>query len=256
VRFLTPTENKRLNELVGFLCIIVAVLLAAALISYSPRDAAFNVSRQSSEGGAVRNWIGPVGAYSADLLFQVFGLVIGWRWLRSRAIDSQVATLVGYGLLLLSLPSLLALCHFPEVRGAIPPGGFAGSLISNSLLAGFNFWGALLVAVALFFTSLFMTTSFSFAGTHAWATSPKGPIGAVERLGILQKTQARWHAWREEREQRRMRRRVEESRLSGRKPVPPQTIGRAELLNESQKSIRLADESDIFRNRTGVEEED
>src|SRR6267143_5427208 len=73
VRLLTPTENKRLNELVGFLCIIVAVLLAAALISYSPRDAAFNVSRQVSDGGAVGNWIGPIGAYSADLLFQVFG---------------------------------------------------------------------------------------------------------------------------------------------------------------------------------------
>ena len=134
MRLLTPTENKRLNELVGFLCIIVAVLLAAALISYSPQDAAFNVSRQSSDGGAVRNWVGPVGAYSADLLFQVFGfgafllpmamLVVGWRWFRSHAIDSQVATLAGYGLLLLSLPSLLALCHFPEVRGAIPPGGF------------------------------------------------------------------------------------------------------------------------------------
>src|SRR6266478_3846547 len=103
VRLLTPTENKRLNELVGFLCIIVAVLLAAALISYSPQDAAFNVSRQSSDGGAVRNWVGPVGAYSADLLFQVFGfgafllpmamLVVGWRWFRSHAIDSQVVTL-------------------------------------------------------------------------------------------------------------------------------------------------------------------
>src|SRR5882762_2427488 len=125
VRLLTPTENKRLNELVGFLCIVAAVLLAAALISYSPRDAAFNVSRQSSDGGAFRNWIGPIGAYSADLLFQLFGfagfllpmavLVLGWRWFRSRAINSQAATLIGYGLLLLSLPSLLALCHFPEV---------------------------------------------------------------------------------------------------------------------------------------------
>src|SRR6267143_4290136 len=73
VRFLTPTENKRLNELVGFLCIVAAVLLAAALISYSPRDAAFNVSRQSSDGGAVRNGIGRIGAYSSDLLFQIFG---------------------------------------------------------------------------------------------------------------------------------------------------------------------------------------
>jgi len=44
-------------------------------------------------------------------------------------------------------------------------------------------------------------------------------------------------------EQRRMRRRVEESRLSGRKPVPPQTIGKAENLNEQQRTIRLATEA-------------
>jgi S-DNA-T family DNA segregation ATPase FtsK/SpoIIIE len=256
VRLLTPTENKRLNELIGFLCITLAVLMALALISYSPHDAAFNVAAPSPDGSPARNWIGPVGAYSSDALFQVFGFaafmlpvamgVLGWRWFRSRAIDSQVATLVGYALLLLSLPSLLSLWHFPQLRGAIPAGGMLGSLLSNSLLTGFNFWGATVVTVALFFTSLFMTTRFSFAGTHAWAKSSKGPIGAVERLGILQKAAVRWNSWREEREQERMRRRVEETRISGRKPVTPQSFGNSALLNEPAKSIQLADESDVF----------
>jgi S-DNA-T family DNA segregation ATPase FtsK/SpoIIIE len=240
VCLLSPTENKRLNELVGFLCISLAILVALALISYSPRDASFNVSALPADSGVTNNWMGPVGAYTSDLLFQIFGFsafllplaiaVLGWRWCRSRALDSQSATLGGYFLLLVSLPSLLALFPFPAVRGAIPAGGTVGSLISSELLAGFNFWGALLVAVALFFTSLFMTTRFSFAGTHAWATGPKGPIGAVERLGLLQKAQTRWHNWREHREQQRMRRRVEESRLSGRKPVPPQAISKTALL--------------------------
>ena len=249
MRFLTPTENKRLNELVGFLCISLAVLLALALISYSPRDASFNVSAQPADSGVTNNWMGPVGAYASDLLFQVFGFaafllpmaiaVLGWRWCRNRAIDSPFATLAGYFLLLVSLPALLALFPFPAVRSTIPAGGIVGSLISSGLLAGFNFWGALLVAVALLFTSLFMTTRFSFAGTHAWATGPKGPIGAVERLGLLQKAQARWHAWNERREQERMRRRVEESRLSGRKPVPPQAISKTALL---EPSGTLADE--------------
>ncbi len=243
MRFLTPTQNKRLNELVGFLLISLAILVALALISYSPRDASFNVSAQPADGGVTNNWMGPVGAYGSDLLFQVFGFaafllpmaiaVLGWRWCRSRTINSQFATLAGYFLLLVSMPSLLALFPFPAVRGAIPAGGIVGSLISSELLAGFNFWGALLVAVALFFTSLFMTTRFSFAGTHAWATGPKGPIGAVERLGLLQKAQARWHDWRERREQERMRRRVEETRLSGRKPVPPQAISKTALLETS-----------------------
>src|SRR2546425_10346897 len=68
VRLLTPTENKGLNELFGFLCIIVAVLLAAALVSDSPQDAEFNVSRQSSDCGPGRSWVGSVGANRLDVL--------------------------------------------------------------------------------------------------------------------------------------------------------------------------------------------
>ena len=254
MRFLTPTENKRFNELIGFLCITLAVLMALALISYIPHDVALNVAAPTAEGGLAKNWIGPVGAYGADLLFQALGfaafllpaalLVLGWRWFRSRAITSQAATIVGYVLLLLSLPSLLSLWHFPEVRGAVPPGGLMGSLISSGLLSGFNSWGANLVAVALLVTAVFMTTSFSFTGAHAWAHSPRGPIGAVERLGILQKAQTRWRAWREDREQRRMRRRVEETRISGRRPVPPQLIGSVTVSNELPTSVELDDDSE------------
>ena len=253
MRFLTPTDNKRLNELIGFLFMTLAVLVALSLISYSPHDVAFNVSAPPADGPLAHNWIGPVGAYGADFLFQIFGfaafllpvaiLILGWKWFRSRAINSQLATIFGYMLLLLSLPSLLSLWHFPEVRG-LPPGGMLGSLLSGSLQAGFNFWGASLIAFAFFLTSLFMTTSFSFAGTHAWAKGAKGPIGAVEKLGLLQKVQAQWKSWSDRREQDRMRRRVEKTRISGRKPV--NQIGAGAASSEPQASIELADESDIF----------
>src|SRR6266436_1120863 len=238
----------------------LAVLVALSLISYSPHDVAFNVSAPPADGPLAHNWIGPVGAYSADLLFQVFGfaafllpaafVILGWRWFRSRSIASQLATLFGYVLLLLSLPSLLSLWHFPEVRGTVPAGGLLGSLLSGSLQAGFNFWGASLIAFAFFLTALFMTTRFSFAGTHAWAKSPKGPLGAVEKLGLLQKAQTRWRSWRDQREQERMRRRVEETRISGRKPVNQFGTG---VPPEPQGSIALADESDIFESDTEEE---
>ncbi len=242
MRFLTPTENKRLNELIGFVCIMAAVLIGLALISYSPRDAAFNVSGVAADDHPAKNWIGPVGAYTADLLFQVFGFaafllpvalgILGYRWCRSRAIDSQIATVAGYVLLLLSLPSLLTLTHIPDVRGAVPAGGVLGTLVSHGLQSGFNFWGALLVAMAVLIVSLFLTTSFSFSGAHAWASGAKGPIGRMEKLGILQRAQARWHAWQDEREQRRMRREVEERRMVGRKPVTPQIVGKVETAEE------------------------
>ena len=73
MRVLTPTENHRLNELIGFVGMTIAILVALALISYSPHDPSFNVSGESSDLHSARNWIGPVGAYGADLLFQGFG---------------------------------------------------------------------------------------------------------------------------------------------------------------------------------------
>jgi len=264
VRFLTPTENKRLNELIGFVCVMTAVLLALSLISYSPHDPAFNVSTASMGDNPVRNWIGPAGSYTADLAFQIFGFaafllpvaigILGYRWLRSQAIDSQWATLVGYGLLLLSLPSLLSMVHFPDVRGAIPAGGLLGGAVSHGLQSGFNFWGAILVCLGLLIVALFLTTSFSFSGAHAWASSSKGPLGKMEKFGILQRVRARWEEWRDEREEARMRRAVEERKLSGRKPVAPQIVGKPEAA-EAAKTIHMEELGDVFKAKKAALEE-
>ena len=264
MRFLTPTGNKRLNELIGFLCLTSAVLLASALFTYWPGDASFNVS--ASRDGQVHNLIGPFGAYTADAMFQLLGysafllpmaaLWLGIKWFRSRAVESQKATLFGYGLLLLFLPALLTLIHFPEVRGAIPAGGMVGALLAGTLTAGFNKAGALIVTLALLVTATFLTTTFSFGRAHAWASGPRGPVGAVGKLGILKRAQARWHDWREGREQERMRRRVEANRLEGRKPIKSQAG--AAVLDEEPQAIRLEDQSDIFKGkgRIATEEED
>jgi S-DNA-T family DNA segregation ATPase FtsK/SpoIIIE len=262
VRFLTPTGNKRLNELIGFLCMTVAVLVSAALFTYWPGDESFNVS--APHEGQVHNLIGPVGAYSSDALFQLLGypafllpmaaLWLGIKWFRSRTVESQKATLFGFLLLLMFLPAMLALIEFPEVRGSIPAGGMLGTLLSGALLSGFNRLGAFIVTLALLITATFLTTSFSFSGAHAWANGRHGPIGAMDKLGILRRVQARWHNWRERREQERMRRRVEANRLEGRRPAKSQ-VGNAPV-PEPQEAIRLADESDIFRAKSGEEQDD
>jgi len=160
VRFLTPTGNKRLNELIGFLCFAVAVLIACALLSYSPRDAAFNVS---AKGEASANWIGPVGAYSADGIFQLLGfpafllpLAALWmsiKWFRSQAVGAPKITLAGFLMLLVFLPAFLTLVPFPDVRGAVPAGGMVGNLLAGALLSGFNKAGALIVASARYASS-------------------------------------------------------------------------------------------------------
>ena len=228
MRVLTPTENNRLNELIGFVGITIAILVALALISYSPHDPSFNVSAESSALHSARNWIGPVGAYGADLLFQGFGyaafllpigmFIMGMRWFRSELLESPAIKIVGSSLLVLMLPAMLTLWHIPEVRGAIPPGGLLGHLVSTGLLAGFNTVGANVVALAIFFVALFLTTKFSFIETHE---TLRGPLG---KLNVIAPLKERFAIWRETREEKRMQERLAKIKSQGRPPIPSQSV--------------------------------
>jgi DNA segregation ATPase FtsK/SpoIIIE, S-DNA-T family len=223
VRVLTPTENKRLNELIGFIGLSLAVFLALSLLSYSPVDPSFNVSAGPIGSTPVHNWIGPVGAHLADLVFQFSGYAaflfpvaictVALRWFRSHTIAAPVAKLIGAGLLLTSVSAEMTLIHLPPVRGALPPGGLLGTVLAEGLRAGFNPIGANLVAVATLLTALLLTTSFSFHAAADWMKKPLAPEGMVG------KWMAQFKGWREEREAARLRKRVEEIKIAGRPPV-------------------------------------
>jgi S-DNA-T family DNA segregation ATPase FtsK/SpoIIIE len=214
-----------LNELIGFLGVTLTTLVALSLLSYNPHDASLNVAAPPPGSSPARNWIGPVGAHGADLLFQLLGfaafllpvamMLLSIRWFRGEPVQSPVAKSCGVGLLVLSLTSLLALLGFPEVRGALPPGGVVGSLFSAGLLAALNPVGAHLVSFAALLAALFLTTSFSFSASAVWL---RGPLGFVGR------GHARYKLWKEERERRRMQKKVEQIRVAGRPPAPPQMI--------------------------------
>src|SRR3954467_6224376 len=75
-RVFTPSKNRRLNELVGFLLFAAAVLLFLALVSYSPLDNSWNTAATSPDASPARNWIGVVGAMTSDLLLQGAGITI------------------------------------------------------------------------------------------------------------------------------------------------------------------------------------
>jgi len=228
VRVLTPTENHRVNELIGFLGVTIAVLIALALASYSPHDPSFNVSAESSNLHGVRNWIGPVGAYGADLLLQGLGyaafllpigiFVLGSRWFFSEPMESPAIKIFGASLLVLTVPALLTLWHVPEVKEVIPAGGLLGHLVSMGLRKAFNTVGANVVALALFFVALFLTTSFSFIETHE---SLSGPLSKLNFVGALKE---RYALWRDEREDKRMRQRLAEIKSVGRPAIPLQSV--------------------------------
>jgi DNA segregation ATPase FtsK/SpoIIIE, S-DNA-T family len=245
VRILSPTENKRFNELVGFVGLSLAVLLALSLLSYSPHDASFNVSAPAA--GPARNWIGPVGAHLADLFFQFCGFaaflfpvgmfVVAMRWFRSQVLDGLVAKLIGFAMLVTSLSGELMLVQTasgfpPNVRGALPPGGLLGALLAGALRAAFNPIGANLVSIATVLTALFLTTSFSLRATLRWMRQP------ISRDRLVGRLLARISAWREKREAERLRKRVEEIKIAGRPPVPQQRVS-------ARAPIEAGDEDDV-----------
>ena len=97
---------------------------------------------------------------------------LGVRWFRSETVDSPAIKVAGYTMLVLMVPTVLTLWHVPDVRGAIPPGGLLGHLVSNGLISVFNTIGANLVSVATIFVALFLTTKFSFIETHELIREP------------------------------------------------------------------------------------
>ncbi|MGH9564144.1 MAG: DNA translocase FtsK 4TM domain-containing protein, partial [Terracidiphilus sp.] len=230
MRVLTPTDNKRFNELMGFVGLSLAVLLALSLLSYSPHDASFNVSATPLGSTPAQNWIGPVGAYLSDLFFQFCGFsaflfpvglfVVSMRWFRSQALVAPVAKLLGSAMLLTSLSAELALLRAPEVRGALPAGGLFGTMLAEGLRAAFNPLGANLISIATLLTALFMTTSFSLRAAGRWMKRPMADDGHVWKMV------ARVKEWRERRESERLRKRVEEIKIAGRPPVPQQKVSR------------------------------
>ena len=98
-RVLTPTRNRRLNEVIGMVLLVAASLLFLALASYHPTDPSFNTL-----GGQAHNWTGLVGAFLSDLLLQMEGVsafmvplllaALGWTWLRGRPAGSPAAQVV------------------------------------------------------------------------------------------------------------------------------------------------------------------
>ncbi|HKW89561.1 MAG TPA: DNA translocase FtsK [Candidatus Acidoferrales bacterium] len=230
MRILEPTENRHINELIGFIGITLAVLLALSLLSFSPQDASFNVAAAPPAGGPAHNWIGPVGAYTADLVFQALGyaaflfpvaiFLFGWRWFRSKEFAAPVAKALGFCFLVFALPAEFVLANAPRVRGALPAGGMLGALGARALLAAFNLIGAHLVALACLCIGLLLTTQFTFSGSARIVRGPFGPEGFIGKrfYGVID----RYRDWREAREAQRLRKRVEEIKISGRPSVAQQ----------------------------------
>lgn len=176
---LTPTRNRRLNELIGFLVLVAAVLLTLALVSYHPSDPSFDTVRGAAASAPVHNWTGRAGAWVSDFLLQFEGLAsfllalmlggIGWAWLRSQPISSPLAKFIGALLAIVFVPTALGL--FPQTLhglGGLPVQGVVGALMATALVHLLNRPGAWIVTLALIVAAAYLCTTFSLGTARDW----------------------------------------------------------------------------------------
>ena len=218
-------DRRRLLELIGFLLSVAGLLTALSLASYLSRDPSFHTA--APEGIIIHNWIGLVGAYGADLIFQVFGWVawllpatlfaFGISLLLDRSLTAPRAKAIGIALMIGSTAAILELIPFtPRVAGLIRGGGLLGYMLALALVHTFNAVGAGIVAGTLLLTSLFIVTRFSFVTTVQFSR---------ERAAFLKPLAERWSAWRESRRREKMKKQAERARVVGKEPVVIQKVG-------------------------------
>jgi S-DNA-T family DNA segregation ATPase FtsK/SpoIIIE len=175
---LTPTRNRRLNEVTGMVLLVAASLLFLALVSYHPTDPSLNTVGGYATGQA-HNWTGLIGATISDILLQLEGVAafmiplmlgaLGWTWLRSRPAGSPVAKVSGVLLYLVFAPAIFGLIpgHIRWMH-ALPLEGLTGRLIVDTLVQYLNVPGAAIVIVSMVAIALYLSTTFSFGTAQQW----------------------------------------------------------------------------------------
>ena len=186
----TPTANRRLNELIGFLVFVFAILLLLALVSYSPLDPSLNTAATPLAGRPAHNWIGVVGSYGADLALQAFGVPVfllpaflamyALSWFRSRSMSSPYAKTFGAVALVIFLSGFIGL--LPRTiywKGVVPSDGLLGHIVADALIHYFNVVGAYVICIAAMAVGLYLSTTFSFGSMQVWS---KTRLGLFKRL--------------------------------------------------------------------------
>ena len=218
----TPTANRRLNELIGFLLFVFAILLVLALVSYSPLDPSLNTAATPAAGKPAHNWIGVVGAFVADIALQLFGVaafllpaflaMYSLNWFRSRPISSPYAKTIGAVALIAFLSGFVGLLPWPvRWMGVLPSEGLLGRIVADALIHYFNVVGAYLICVAVIAVALYLSTAFSFGAVRIWSQT---------RFGFVYAAMDRFADWRMERARKKAAKELEKKRTAAANAKP------------------------------------
>ncbi len=252
---LTPTRNRRLNELIGLLVLVIAGLLLLALASYHSADPSFNTVVGATTARP-ENWIGVVGAYLSDLLLQLEGAAafclplllaaLGWTWMRSLPAGSPWAKAIGGLLTMLFVPAIFGLLpghlHF---LGGLPMEGLTGRLVVDTLVHYLNFPGACIFTIAMVAVAIYLSTTFSFNTAKEWLSI---------RFSFVLAWHDRWANWRQSRARSREEKKIARAEAVREKDLinTRRTESKQEKLNFRKKAAPpVAEEEALPAHRQG-----
>ncbi|MCC4775288.1 DNA translocase FtsK 4TM domain-containing protein [Vibrio cyclitrophicus] len=171
--------SQRLRECSLILGVLFSILLAVALLTFSPADPSWS---QTAWGGDIQNAGGYVGAWLADTLFFVFGslayplpilvTVTAWVLFRKRNEDEQIDFML-WGTRLLGLTVLiLTSCGLADINfddiWYFSSGGVVGDVLSSLALPTLNVLGSTLVLLFLWGAGFTLLTGISWLSIVEW----------------------------------------------------------------------------------------
>ncbi|HXC95767.1 MAG TPA: DNA translocase FtsK [Edaphobacter sp.] len=246
----TPTRNRRLNEIIGMVVLVAAVLLLLALASYTPSDPSFNTVGHYVTGRPAHNWTGIIGAYVADVMLQLVGVAafflplvlarLGICWMRSRPAGSPTAKTIGLGMWIVFAPAAIALLPGSMLwRHTLPLEGTEGRLLADFAIHYVNLPGAVILLALSVAISLYLTTTFTFNTAREWATA---------RFGFLQRL---WEWWSVRRHNRQSSQIPAEPSYGSKREQAEARARRERELAEQAERKKLQAESSILHSLFG-----
>jgi S-DNA-T family DNA segregation ATPase FtsK/SpoIIIE len=202
--------SRRVSEIVGVALFAAALIWIVSLASYEPSDPVWFFSTGSH--AVPLNFAGRVGAFVAEVSFQLFGyasylipavlVVIGWNYFWCRKVDAAGTKVAGAVLLFTCSSAFLSLLFTTlDTSGrSFRDGGYVGEWIARELAEILNRTGSLIVVVTLIVLAVIMSTQFSFG--RMMATVIGGVHETSERLFVA------LGEWRESRRREKQRREV------------------------------------------------
>ena len=159
------------KEIAGLVWLATGIFLLLSLVSFHNGDPSFN---NNLDPDRIHNFCGRVGAYVADLCYQVIGLpalliplaclVFAWRLLKFRDIHFRFYKAAAFLIMLIALAGLIAL-RFETVlvlgQTVNQAGGVVGFFVADTLKNWFNLGGATIFLLVFLAVSAMLVARFS-----------------------------------------------------------------------------------------------